>query len=74
MAFETALLTYLSAIFPKWRTLKPEIDGNSEHVELSPKFQRLPHIFHHDRVSEVTVDIADMADYLTSTWRTLNRK
>jgi hypothetical protein len=33
---------FLSAIFPTWRTPKPEIDGAGEQVELSSKFQRLP--------------------------------
>ena len=33
---------FLSAVFPTWRTPKPEIDGSGEHVELSTKFQRLP--------------------------------
>ena len=33
---------YASAIFPTWRTLKPEVDDNSEQTALSTKFSTAP--------------------------------
>jgi len=36
----------VSVTFTTWLTLKPEIAGNGEHVELSTKFQQVPQIFH----------------------------
>ena len=32
----------MSRVFPTWRTLKPEVGGISEHIELSKTFQRRP--------------------------------
>ena len=36
---------FAPAKFPTWRTLKPEVDGNSDMTGLSTKFQHLPPYF-----------------------------
>ena len=65
---------FVSPIFPTWRTLKPEIVGNSGRVELSAKFQRLPLHFPPQPSSWSYCWPRPPADYLILTWRTLNRK